>query len=288
MQIAKYVRSHYPNAYIQFQTNTTESSSVNIQGDADIANSAGAFSVEWYANNSADPAYQSIFASFQKNVDSRTCLSGCTTSTQPPSQPLTLPPTNPISQGSTPTSQPGGTRFSVTVCPHGLGNCGDNVNPTSGGNISPIHTQRSVSLTVLNTSGQPVATAQGAVNYSQSSHTFQGVLSVTHLVTGTYLAQVKLDGFLSQQLPGISTVSPGQTITLPLASLVTGDINNDNQLDILDYNILVSCFGSKQQTSSCTNPPTQQSPGSDLTDDGKVDGVDYNIFLRELSVQPGR
>ena len=50
------------------------------------------------------------------------------------------------------------------------------------------------------------------------------------------------------------------------------DLNNYNQLDILDYNILISCYGSKQ----C---PPDQKAASDLNS-GQVDGVDYNIWLR--------
>ena len=52
------------------------------------------------------------------------------------------------------------------------------------------------------------------------------------------------------------------------------DLNNDNQLDILDYNILISCYGSKQ----C---PPDQKAASDFNS-GQVDGVDYNIWLRNF------
>ena len=262
VQIAKYVRSHYPNAYVQFQTNTTESSAANVQGDATIANSAGAFSVEWYANNSADPTYQSIFAAFQKMVDARTCPSGCVTPTQSPSQSITSPPTNPISQGASPTPSiaAGSTPFAVIVCPHGLGNCGDNVSP-SGGNTSPLHQSRSVTLTALNSSGQPAGTGTGNVQYNQTAQNFQGTISVPGLSQGQYLAAVKMDGFLSKQVSGIFQVNPqAQAIPLPSVSIVAGNINNDTQLDILDYNILIGCFGSKLSTSSCTYPPTTQSP----------------------------
>lgn len=59
-------------------------------------------------------------------------------------------------------------------------------------------------------------------------------------------------------------------------------MNKDNQLDIQDYNILLSCFDSKFNTSTCI------SKEADLDDDGTVGGADYNLFLRELSVQRGR
>jgi hypothetical protein len=53
----------------------------------------------------------------------------------------------------------------------------------------------------------------------------------------------------------------------------------------LDYNILVSCFAAS--LSHLLAPATAQSPGADINDDDVVDGADYNLFLRELSVQHG-
>lgn len=193
-------------------------------------------------------------------------------------------PTQIISQGPTPTFPPNTTVFHVTLCPHGLGNCGDNVN-AAGGNTSPQHTSRNVTVTVLNANNQPVGTGQGTITYSNASQNFQGTVSAGTIPSGQYLISINIDGFLPKQIPGIITVT--QTTTLPSLSLVAGDINNDRQIDIGDYNLLIGCFGSKQNTSSCTQPPSLQSPGADINDDGKIDGIDYNLFLRELSVQKG-
>lgn len=178
--------------------------------------------------------------------------------------------------------------FSLTICPHGLGNCGDNVNPNGGGNIAIKHVQRSVNLALLDNNAKQVSSATGTVSYNQSTQNFQGTVTLSNLSPGQYLAQVKMDEFLSKQVPGIITISSSsQTITLPEISVVSGDVNNDNQLDISDYNDIISCFGSKQTSSSCSYPITVKSPGADINDDGVVDGVDYNIFLRELSVLHG-
>lgn len=195
-------------------------------------------------------------------------------------------PTVKISQNPIPTLQSGAIMFSLTICPHGLGNCGDNANPTGQGNTNPKHPQRTITLTFLNAQSQPVGTAQGTVTYTSSSGNFQGTIS-GNIPNGQYLVKVKIDGFLPKQTPGIITVTSGQTITIPSFALVTGDINNDGQLDILDYNMLIGCFGMKQNSASCTMPPTTQSPGTDINDDGIIDGADYNLFLRELSVQKG-
>ncbi len=211
----------------------------------------------------------------------------------------TLTPTTSVTSSPIPT-RTGGTPFTVTICPHGLGNCGDNVNPSSVGNTNPLHTTRNILLHVTNTNNSPALGSPfpGQVTYIPSSKNFQGIVTIPDLLSGSYLITINMVGFLSKQLPGIIMVNQGQQVTVPSISLVTGDIGpvpgtdnapfGDNQLDITDYNVLLSCFGSKMTTSSCLNPPTQEYAGADINDDGQVDGADYNEFLRELSVQTGQ
>lgn len=200
------------------------------------------------------------------------------------STPTNTPTPTPVGGGGT---SGGGTTLSLTLCPHQIGNCGDNVKQGNGGNMSPKHTSRAVTISVLNESNQPVGTAQGNVSYVSASQNFQGNITLNNVTSGSYLLNVKMDGYLGQKIAGITSITSGQTVTLPNTYLVAGDVNNDNQLDILDYNLLISCFGSKQSSASCTAAPTSTSEGADLNDDGVINGTDYNLFLRELSVQKG-
>lgn len=178
------------------------------------------------------------------------------------------------------------TRIDLTVCLHGLGNCGDNVSPNAGGNKNQKHLTRNVNLGLFDNSDQQVASITGTLQYSTASAKFTAKLSTpVNVTTGSYIAKIGADGFLTKQVPGIVQITNGQTIAIPEVSLVTGNINNDSQIDILDYNLLTDCFGSKQTSSSCTMHPTSTSSGADLNDDGVVDAADYNLFLRELSVQ---
>lgn len=176
------------------------------------------------------------------------------------------------------------TQVSVTICPHGLGNCGDSVNSNGGGNINPKHTQRTVTVSAFDANNQLASSGQGTVIYSSSTNTFSGTINLTNITSGNYTMTVKMDNFLSARSVGFQTVTTGTPISLPQVSVITGDIDNDDQLDILDYNILISCFGSKLALSSCSAPITTQSPGADINDDGKVDGIDYNLLIREFSV----
>ena len=146
-----------------------------------------------------------------------------------------------------------------------------------------MHPTRHATITIYNGNNQQVAQAQGLLTYNQTAMNMQGNISVGNIAIGSYIAIIKMDGFLGTQFPNIiSITSSNQTITLPSVSLVTGNINTDNQLDLTDYNALISCFGSKFGTSSCQYPNT-----ADMNDDGAVDGTDYNLFLRELSTQKG-
>lgn len=203
----------------------------------------------------------------------------------PPSATPTIHPTPTNIISPTPTIPAGNTVFGVTVYLHGIGNGGDNANPNSGGNPNPLHKSKPITITVFNASNQLVMTVQGNLLYLTGDGKFGGYIDMGMLASGNYLAKIRTDGFLTRQISGIITVTQGQINNISSVSLIAGDINNDNQLDILDYNILISCFGIKQNASSCTAAPTQKSSGADINDDGSVDGIDYNLFLRELSVQ---
>src|SRR5574340_96457 len=95
---------------------------------------------------------------------------------------------------------------------------------------------------------------------------------------GTYYARIRMNNTLSQVVywinivQGLETFVPLQTITVAgIPAIRAGDIDNNNQLDILDYNDLMSCF---------SNKPCNFHNQSDLNRDGNVDGVDYNIWIR--------
>lgn len=61
---------------------------------------------------------------------------------------------------------------------------------------------------------------------------------------------------------------------------LVGDINNDLKVNVLDYNILTSCYGPKITEAACTFKARV-----DLDKDGTVAGIDYNMFLRGFFTQ---
>ncbi len=187
----------------------------------------------------------------------------------------------------TPTSTPapGNTTLSLTLLLHGIGQGGDSANPASGGNPDPLHPQRNVRVEVLNAQNQLVATKDGAVNYNSTSGKFTGNIDMgSAFVTGAYTVKVKTNQFLKSLVPGIQTITAGTTNQMPQTVLINGEINGDNVINILDYNILMGCYSDFLPAVSCT---AANNLLSDLDDDGAVNQFDYNLFLRELTNRQG-
>lgn len=204
----------------------------------------------------------------------------------------------------TPTPNPNSTFLSLTVGLHGIG-MGDNANPNGTGNISvqnpnPKHTTHPVTLTLSDLSGNNPQQVNGSItfpglNASNASGPiyWTGMIDVSAFAAGDYQVKIISDGFLQKLYPSVIHIVKKQTIALPPIALITGNIINSgpsqNQLDSLDYNALISCFGVKQSDPTlCLTPPNQTTSGSDINDDGVVDGNDYNLMIREFSVQGGQ
>jgi len=196
----------------------------------------------------------------------------------PTNTPVPTPSNTPVPPTVTLTPTPVTTKLALTLGLDGIGKAGDNVSRTSTGNTSPLHPQRNVTLILSDQNNNPLPAITGQVSYDSVSGLFKGTIALpSTVVSGVYTLKASTPSFLLKAIPGILTLTQGQTTTVPTTDLTAGDIYNDNQISLLDYNQILSCFGSTQST--CTP--------SDLDDDGTVGGSDYNLFLRELSVQIG-
>lgn len=228
-----------------------------------------------------------------------TCQSGftcngnsCVQSATPTSTPTPIPgatatPTPIPGASPTPTSPPGSTSFAFAAGLIGIG--------SQGSNQSPVHRTRNATLCLYSTSTDP----SGDGNCSRATYkltgtavfgsgTFSGSVSSTGISSGQYAVLLKIDNFLRRRLGSVAqTISAGSSNNVGSINVLPGDINNDNVVNILDYNAFINCYGSKFNTSSCTANPSTNGSGADLNDDGKVDGVDYNLFVRSLANQLG-
>ena len=200
-----------------------------------------------------------------------------------------------------PTTPAGNTAFALTIGLDGLGTTGDNggVNGTrsdgSGSTKNPKRPTRNVAIQVCNTNtdcsktnSNWVTTKTGTINYNAGSGKFTGNVDMGSLAGGSYNIYVKSDGYLRRQVLGFNLTAGINT--LPPISLFVGDIDGDNAINMLDYNILISCsVFSTDNHGACTGTPpnSQNIILSDLDDNGVIDQLDYNLWIRELSVTNG-
>jgi len=188
-----------------------------------------------------------------------------TTPTNTPTRTPTPTPTTSLTPTPTLPSTP--TFISVSMTLPGIG---------TKGNASPNNMQRRVFVQLFDAANKTVGVSVAAqVSFDPSSGIFKGTANFGTVVpTGNYSAKLKTDQYLVKKTPA-GVVTAGTSNTLVPVTLISGDINGDNKLDILDYNILVSCFGSKINSDACGGKKVD----ADLNDDGVIDGVDYNLFI---------
>ncbi len=136
-----------------------------------------------------------------------------------------------------------------------------------------------------------IADKMGSINYNAGTGIFTGSVDVGLIPTDIYTVKVKSDGHLRRLIPGIQNITGGQTNNMPRVNLVAGDIDNNNAININDYNILLSCISDPTIANVDNHQLCNSNPNyiiqSDLDDNGVVDRYDYNLFLREYSVQNG-
>lgn len=209
--------------------------------------------------------------------------------TVPTAAPTLIPTAAPTAAAPTvaPTT-PSGTTLSLNVFFHSIGNSGDNANPTSFtlSNKTPLHPTRDINVQLLDSANTVVLTIPATLSYDSASGSFKGTAGFnTGASAGIYNIKVKSPTHLRRQIPGIHTLQIGQNHVMSSVTVVAGDINNDNALNILDYNILVGCYSDLSPAASCT---TSNKLLTDLNDNGEVNQFDYNLFLREITVQNGQ
>jgi len=111
------------------------------------------------------------------------------------------------------------------------------------------------------------------------SNIYTGQLQLTGVAPGSYFVKIKTDNSNWKLIPGTQTLTQGSTTTVPQVTLVTGDINNNNGLDVGDYSSMISCI-----KNTCDGNTRSL---ADLNDDSLVDEVDLNILYSGFSNRNG-
>jgi hypothetical protein len=229
--------------------------------------------------STTSPAYIAINA-----VPTPTLIPPTPTLVPPTPTPTKVPPT------PTPTVLPNNTILNMSVFMHGIGSSGDNANPNNAtlSNKNPLHPTRAVTVQIYDLNNQLRATGNGNVIFDSATGNFKGTLSLGQsiIASGSYSIKVQSPTHLRRLVGGgIQNLTIGQTNIIEAVSLTAGDVNSDNKIDILDYNTMIGCYSDLSPAISCTSGNKLL---SDLNDDGAVNQVDYNLFLREISVQNGQ
>jgi hypothetical protein len=99
------------------------------------------------------------------------------------------------------------------------------------------------------------------------------------------LVKVKLDYTLLKQVTGFYLIKAGIDTALPDTSVKVGDVNQDNSVNITDYNLMMQCYSDLQPPKGPCSAALKRA--ADLNDDGYVNGIDYNLMLRVLQNQGG-
>lgn len=200
------------------------------------------------------------------------------------------------------------------------------------GTFAPKHPERNVRITIFDLNNNLVATREGKITYASVSGSFVGQITTpincpptgectqanSTIPAGNYIVKVFTPQFLRKSVPGTVRIEPNTTTILPPLTLIPGDATVNNILNILDYNMITTCFGAKANGAPCQDltkefqnrfknsngvidtaaynlflrvlPPLASFTGkeaTDFNDDGIVNGIDYNLFIRSLSTKEG-
>lgn len=182
----------------------------------------------------------------------------------------------------TATPPPGHTIVFVTLFLHGIGKGGDNANVSATGTLTPVHPQRSILAEVYNDRNELLIQQEGVIVYNASAGNFKGYVDLgPGFPSGDYYLKVRTPLYLRKQL-GIQAIQSNTTNNSSTVTLIVGDTSGDNKINVLDYNQIIRCY---TKSRLCT-PVMREN--TDINDDGTVNQFDYNLFLREVWIQPGQ
>ncbi|KKQ28296.1 MAG: Repeat-containing protein [Candidatus Levybacteria bacterium GW2011_GWA1_37_16] len=96
-------------------------------------------------------------------------------------------------------------------------------------------------------------------------------VALTNLQPDKYFIVIRKDSMIAKAAFTVS--SANGSVPVPTTTLVFGDIDNNNDINILDYNILKDCWWKKTATDACASSDFDKSGGA-------VDQIDFNTLMR--------
>ena len=150
----------------------------------------------------------------------------------------------------------------------------------TGDNNDPVKPIRTAEIEIFNLQNQKIKEGTGSAEFN-GEDTYVGTIPLgENFTSGTYYAKVRFNNSLRSTVEGVHPITVGETNEFPPVTLISGDLDQNNILDLRDYNIFIACYGEKQ----CNQTHKDR---ADLNDNGDVDPVDYNILLRSFGIRRG-
>jgi hypothetical protein len=200
------------------------------------------------------------------------------------SEPTTSPTLTPTATiFPTATLAPNDTAINVNIALPGIGTGAENL----GLNATPIHPQRTATLKLYDNTSANIKTVDAIMTYVPQSSSYFGQFPLgTTFPTGVYTAKIKVNNALYRSLVGSMQITGGVTNASTIwtgtpRNLISGDLNNDNTLGIIDWTYMIACV---KNEAACTSAIRGL---ADLNDNGSVDEIDVQILQRGFALRDG-
>ena len=139
------------------------------------------------------------------------------------------------------------------------------------GNKNPKERTRHVTVTIYDSKNKEVTSGNGFIIYD-GTDLFGGIIHFGPIKNDTYYIKIIADRMLQTTVKPIFQILDSSRLNmLPKVTLIQGDINDDNAINIADYNLALSCFQDKK----CENKNL-----IDFNNDNLANVIDYNLLLQ--------
>lgn len=169
---------------------------------------------------------------------------------------------------ATPTIAPNHTVLNLALILPGIGpkTTSNNDNP------NPIQKNRTATLRIYDASNKLIKTASGNVTFDNK---YSGRFDLgSDFKSGNYTITVALNNTLFKKIPNIVSITSSQTNITPYeVKLSSGDLNQNNRLDVQDYSAFIACY---RNLISCS-PELKKL--ADFNDNGELDIFDNAIIV---------
>lgn len=205
-----------------------------------------------------------------------------TTATKTPTTPPTkIPTTNPTSIPPSVSIKPDSTYIKLQFGLQGIGNTGTNTQPNlSSGNKNPFKKNVDVTIKVYGKENTPEE-IKGKAFYDSTIGKYVGTFELKKApgeeVTNIFIST---PGYLAHRLD--ARILPNQVNSTPEFNFSGGDIDENEERNLLDWNLLNACSIFKFNNPQLCPDGSKFKQNSDMNSDGVVDQSDITLFYQEL------